>query len=97
MGKAEVKRPLGRPRRGREGNIKMDLQEVGCGAISWIELAQNRDRWRVLVSEVMKILVPKNMGNFLTSREPVSCSRRAVLLGVNMSKDAIIIFLDNYH
>jgi 3-oxoacyl-ACP reductase-like protein len=52
VGKAEVKRPVGRPRRRWEDNIKMDLQEVGCGGIGWIELAQDRDRRRVLVNAV---------------------------------------------
>ena len=45
VGKPEGKRPLGRPRYKWEDNIKMDLQEVGCGAMDWIELAQDRDRW----------------------------------------------------
>jgi len=58
VGKPERKRPLGRPRRGWENIIKMDLQEVGCGGIDWIELAQDRDRWRALVNEVMNIRVP---------------------------------------
>ena len=50
VGKPEGKRPLGRPRLGWEDNIKMDLQEVGCGAMDWIELAQDRDRWRTLLT-----------------------------------------------
>ena len=66
VGKPEGQRPLGRPRRRWEDNIKMDLQEVGCGGMDWIELAQDRDRWRALVSAVMHLLVPLNAGNFLT-------------------------------
>jgi len=58
VGKHEGKRPLGRPRRRWENNIKMDLQEVGCGGIDWIELAQDRDSWRALVYAVMNIRVP---------------------------------------
>ena len=54
----EGKRPLGRPRRRWEDNIKMDLQVVGCGGVDWIELAQDRDRWRALVNAVMDLRVP---------------------------------------
>ena len=57
-GKPEGKRPLGRPRSSRVDNIRMDLQEVGCGYMDWIGLAQDRDRWRMLVSAVMNIRVP---------------------------------------
>jgi len=58
VGKPKGKRPLGRPRRRWEDNIKMDLQEVGCGAMDWIGLAQDRDRWRALVNAVMHLRVP---------------------------------------
>jgi len=56
--KSEGKRPLGRPRRRWEDNIKMDLQEVGCRIMDWIELAQDRDRWPALVNGVMNLRVP---------------------------------------
>ena len=58
VGKAEGKRPLGRPRRRCEDNIKMDLQVVGCWCVDWIELAQDRERWRVLVTTAMNLRVP---------------------------------------
>jgi hypothetical protein len=58
VGKPEGKGPLGRPRRKWEDNIKADLQEVGCGGIDWIELAQGRDRWRALVNAVINLLIP---------------------------------------
>ena len=58
VGKLEGRKQLGRPRRRWEDNIKMDLQEVGCGGMDWIELAQDRDRWWAFVSVVMNIRVP---------------------------------------
>jgi len=60
--KPEGKRPLGRPRRRWEDNIKMDLQEVGGGFGYWMEVAQDRDRWRTLMSRVMNHRVPKMWG-----------------------------------
>jgi len=65
--KPEGKSPLGRPRRRWEDNIKMNLKEVGCGDMDWIDPAQDRDRWRALVNAVIKLWVPSNTGNFLTS------------------------------
>ena len=60
--KPEGKRPLGRPRRRWEDNIKMDLREVGGGCGDWMDLAQDRDRWRTLVSTVRNLRVPKMRG-----------------------------------
>ena len=62
VGKPEGKIPSGRPRRRCEDNIKMDLREVGGGCGDWMELAQDRDRWRALVSTVMNLRVPKMRG-----------------------------------
>ena len=67
VGKPEGKRPLRRPRSRWEDIIKMNLQEVGRGCGNWMELAQDRDRWRALVSTVMNFRVPQNAGNFLIS------------------------------
>jgi hypothetical protein len=58
-----VLKTLGRPRHGWEDNMKMDFQEVGCGGIEWLELAQDRDRWRALVNSLMNLRVPYNAGN----------------------------------
>jgi hypothetical protein len=58
VGKPEGRRPLGRPRLRWEDNIKMDLREVGWGVVDWIDLAQDRDRWRALVNAVMNLRVP---------------------------------------
>ena len=74
VGKPEGKRPLGRPRRRWEDNIKMDLQKVGGGG-DWMELAQDMDMRRALVNTVMNFRVPYNAGNF---------SRRTLLDGVSI-------------
>ena len=58
VGKSEGRGPLGRPRRRWVDNIRTDLQEVGCGYMDWIGPAQDRDRWRMLVSAVMNLRVP---------------------------------------
>jgi len=83
VGKPEGKRPLERPRRRWVDNNRTNLQEVECGYMDWIGLAQDRDRWRKLVSAVMNLRVPRNAGNFLTSCKPVCCSRRTLHHGVS--------------
>ena len=60
-------RPVGRPERRWEDNIKMVLREVGCGGVDWIDLDQYRDRWRALVNAVMNLRFLQNMGSFLSS------------------------------
>ena len=75
VGKPKGKGPLGRPRRRWEDNIKMDLQEVGGGCGDWMELAQDRDRWRALVNTLRNLRVPKMWGISWVAAEPVSFSR----------------------
>jgi hypothetical protein len=67
VGKPEGEKPLWRPKHRWEDNVKMDLQEVGCGGMDWIDLAQDRDRRWVLVNAVINLRVPQNAGDFLTS------------------------------
>jgi hypothetical protein len=58
VGKPEGKRTLGKPRRRWEDNIKLDLMKVGCGGMDWIQLAQDRDRWRAILNEVVNLRIP---------------------------------------
>ena len=67
MGKLEGKRPLGRPRRRWENNIKIDLKELECDVMDWIDLAQDRDGWQALVNAVTNQRVAYSAGDFLTS------------------------------
>jgi len=67
VGTPEGKRPLGRSRCRWEDNIKLELQELGCGDMDWIDLVQDRGRCRALANEVMNLRVPQSAGNFLTS------------------------------
>jgi hypothetical protein len=66
VGRPEGRKPLGRPRRRLENNIKMDLQEVGWDGVAWIDMAKDRYGWRAFVNAVMNLRVPYNAGNFLT-------------------------------
>jgi hypothetical protein len=66
-----------------DDNIKAGLQALGCGGMDWMELAEDRDRWRALVNAVMILRVLKNAGNILTSLEPVAFSRKTYLRGVS--------------
>jgi len=83
VGKPEGKRPFGRPRRRWQDNIKMDLQEAGGGCGNWMELAQNRESWRAVVSTMMNLRVPKMRGISRLAAEPVSFSKRTLLEGVS--------------
>ena len=80
MGKPEGKRPLGRPRRRWEDNIKMDLQEAGGGCKAWMELAQDRDRWRALVGTVITLkeaIKAQRYSSSLSSTSVLVGSRRS--------------------
>jgi hypothetical protein len=83
VGKPLRRRSLGRLRRRWDDNIKIDIQEMGCGGMDGIELAQDRGRWQALLNAVMNIRVTLNAGNFLTTFKPVSFLRRNLLHGVS--------------
>jgi hypothetical protein len=78
VGNPEGKRPLGRPRRRWEVNLKMDVPEAGGGRGDWMEVAQNRDGWRALVSTVKNLRGPYTAGNFLVSCEDWSASQEGL-------------------
>ena len=82
-GETGWKETNGGPNRRWMDNTKMDLQEVGCGYMDWIGLAQDIDRWWTLVSALMNLRVPWNVGDFLTTCKPVSFSRRTLHHGVS--------------
>jgi hypothetical protein len=67
VGRPEGKRPLGRPRRKWEDNIKLDLREIGIDGVNWIQLAQDRVLWQAFVNTVMNLRVSEKAGNFLSS------------------------------
>jgi hypothetical protein len=75
VGKPEGKRPLGRPRRMWMDNIKMDPIEREWGGVDWVDLAVDRDQWKVLVNTVMNLRVPYNAGKFLSSCITVAASQ----------------------
>jgi hypothetical protein len=82
--KPEGKRPLGKARSRWEDNIKIDLQEMGCGGMNWFGLVQDRDRCRALVNAVMNLWIKQNVGNFLTSCQQLSFSRRTLFHGLTL-------------
>ena len=86
MEKPERKRLLGRPSCRKENNIKMNLQEVGCEDMDWIEQTQTRDRWWALVNVLTNLRIPCNAGNFLTRWETVHFSRSTLLYAVWSSR-----------
>jgi hypothetical protein len=81
--KPKGKRQLGRPRRRWEGNIRMDLKEIGWKCVNWKNLAQDRDQRRALVNTELNLRVPLKAGNFLNNCATISFSRRTLLLGVS--------------
>jgi hypothetical protein len=80
MENSKGKRPVGRSRRRWLDNFKMDLREIGWYGMGWIDQAQDGDQWRALVNTVMNLLVPQNVGKFLSSWTTDSFSRRAMKL-----------------
>jgi hypothetical protein len=93
VGKPERRRPLERPRRRRENNIRMDLREIGWGGMDWIDVAQDRDQWRAFVKTVMNLRVPNNDGKFLSIYATGSFSRRDLVHGVSLFTNLSIFSL----
>jgi hypothetical protein len=85
VAKHEGKRTLGRLGHRWVDNKKIDHQNIGCGSMDWIELVQDRDRWRALANAVINLWVPKNAEEFLTSLETVSFFRSSLLHAVGRS------------
>jgi hypothetical protein len=81
IGKPEEKRPLGRPRRRRIDNIKVDLLEIGLSVVDWIGQVQDRYRWRALVNVVMNLRVPQNVGKL-----PSGCTTCGLLCGTQLHR-----------
>jgi hypothetical protein len=69
----------------------MDLHEVGCGGMEWVELAHDMDRWRTLVNGAMNLIILLNAGDFLTSWKSVSFSRKALFLGVSKYESKLVL------
>ena len=92
VGKPEGKRSLGRPRRRWEDNIKMDIREMRGGG-DWMQLAQDRDRWRALVNTMMNFRVPESAGNFLTSCRTSQLIKKALLHGVSKFRSGYSVLL----
>ena len=82
MAKPEGKRPLGRPRRRWEDNNKLDLQEVRCGDMDWIDLAQGRDRWRAVVNALIELSGFIKCGEFLDQLRTLQLLKKDLLHGV---------------
>jgi hypothetical protein len=89
VGKLEGKRPLGRPRRRWEDNVRVDLREIGWECMDWMHLAQDRDHWLPLVNTVMKSRFPADAVNILTSWATISFSRRTLLHGVSLVSQSV--------
>ena len=91
VGKPEERRPLERPKRRWEDNIKMDLTDVAWDGMEWIDLAQDRESWRALVNEVVNLRIAPNAGNFLSTWRTADFSRRPLLRGITVVLVVVVI------